>query len=146
MHELGYLERALVGLGGADPVHLHWVCPSVVGAGFVGGSSSSIGFRWKGGTLTVLGVLPGTDRTFANAVSADGSTVVGTSSSDSFQQAFIWTDSNKMRTMIDELKARGFEPPVDLQLANVDFISDDGKTMVGMVHGSTLSFWRIVLQ
>jgi len=120
--------------------------PAVVGTGFVGSSASSIGFRWKGGVLTELGVLPGTDRTSANAVSSDGSTVVGISSTDAFQEAFIWTDSNKMRTIIDELKARGLEPAVDLQLTNADFISDDGKTIVGMVHGTDLSFWRVVLQ
>jgi len=119
---------------------------AVVGWGNTSSSNNAIGFRWKGGVLTDLGVLPGTVHTYGKAVSSDGSTVVGQSGTDAFNQAFIWTDSNKMRTIIDELKARGLEPAVDLQLTNADFISDDGKTIVGMVHGTDLSFWRVVLQ
>ena len=96
--------------------------------------------------MTALGLLAGGVCTLPYAVSFDGSTVVGVTGTNSYQQAFIWTDSNKLRTMIDELKARGYEPPVDLDLANADFISDDGKTIVGMVHATELSFWRVVLQ
>jgi uncharacterized membrane protein len=126
--------------------HVNGTEPAVVGWGNTSSSNNAIGFRWKGGVITELGVLPNTVHTYAKAVSSDGSTVVGQNGTDTFNQAFIWTDSNKLRTIIDELKARGVEPPVDLELTNANFISDDGKTIVGLVSASDAAFWRVVLQ
>ena len=139
-----------IGVGKWDSTqiaHANGTDPAVVGFGQNSGYSAATGFRWKGGVITELGFLPGDTSTVARAVSSDGSTVVGYGANDAtYQQAVIWTDSNKLRTIIDELKARGYEPPADLELAGADFISDDGKTIVGLVHGSDLSFWRVVLQ
>lgn len=126
------------GLNGTDP--------AVIGYGYISSSDSYIGFRWKGGSITQLGLLPGGVYTIPNAVSLDGSTVVGLTGSNAFQQAFIWTDSGKLRTIVDELKSRGLEPPVDLALNSADFVSDDGKTIVGWLAGSPPTFWRAVLQ
>jgi len=120
--------------------------PAVVGYGYISASDSYVGFRWKGGTTTELGLLAGGAYTMPSAVSSDGSTVVGRTGTNSFQQAFIWTDSGKLRTIVDELKARGLEPAVDLALPGADFVSDDGKTIVGWLPGTTPMIWRVVLQ
>ena len=54
--------------------------------------------RAEGGLMTALGLLAGGVCTLPYAVSFDGSTVVGLTRSNSSQQAFIGTDSNKLRT------------------------------------------------
>jgi hypothetical protein len=119
--------------------------PVVVGYGYISSSGSPIGFRWKGGVITELGLLPGVGYTIPNGVSVDGATVVGITGTNAFQQSFIWTDSGKLRTIEDELKARGVEPAVDLALPNATFVSDDGKTIVGWLP-SPQKLWRVVLQ
>jgi hypothetical protein len=120
--------------------------PAVVGSGYISLGDQSIGFRWKGGVLTELGLLTGGKYTTPNAVAADGGTVVGTTGTNAFQQAFIWTDAGKLRTIVDELKARGLEPAVDLTLKYANYVSDDGKTIVGSELTSPPTFWRVVLQ
>ena len=118
--------------------------PAVVGFGYISSSDSYIGFRWKGGTLSQLGALVAGAYSTPNAVSSDG-TAVGVTGTNAFQQAFIWTDKDKLRTIVDELRARGLEPAIDLQLTTANFISDDGKTIVGIQYTQPLTFWRAVL-
>lgn len=118
--------------------------PAVIGYGYISASDTYVGFRWKGGMLTELGLLEGAKFTSPTAISADGGTAVGSSGSNDFQQAFVWTEKDKLRSLMDELKARGLEPAPDLALS-ARFISDDGKTIVGGV-ASPPSFWRIILQ
>jgi uncharacterized membrane protein len=132
-----WTNTMISGVNGTDP--------AVVGYGYVSSTDSYVGFRWKGGVLTELGFLAGGTSTSAYAVSSDGSTVVGSTGTSSLQEAFIWTDSSKLRTVLDELKARGLEPAVDLRIS-ATFISDDGKTLVGYLSAPTPGFMRIVLQ
>jgi uncharacterized membrane protein len=120
--------------------------PAVIGFGYIFASDSYIGYRWKGGVITEFGVLAGGVYSMPHGISSDGSTVVGTTGTNSFQQAFIWTDKDKLRTIVDELRARGLEPAIDLLLTNADFISDDGKTIVGVPHTQPPTFWRVVLE
>jgi len=120
--------------------------PAVVGYAYVSASNSYVGFRWKGGAITDLGLLAGGAYTWPYAVSFDGGTAVGLTGTNAFQQAFIWTDKDKLRTIVNELKARGVEPTVDLTLPSADFVSDDGKTIVGELPTSPPTFWRAVLQ
>jgi TNFR/NGFR cysteine-rich protein len=120
--------------------------PAVVGFGYVESTDSYVGFRWKGGVISLLGALAGGAYSLPTAVSSDGSTVVGTTGSNAFKQAFIWTDKDKMRSIIDEVKSRGFEPAVDLELTDANFISDDGKTIVGLQYTEPPTFWRVVLE
>jgi hypothetical protein len=119
--------------------------PAVVGRGYISATDTIVAFRWKSGTLTELGLLSGGEYTSPAAVTLDGSTVVGLTGTNDFQQAFIWTDQGKLRTILDELVARGLEPPVDLRLINALLISDDGKTIVGSDPGEPRSFWRATL-
>jgi hypothetical protein len=120
--------------------------PAVVGRGYISASDSYVGFRWKGGTLTQLGLLSGGKYTTPAAVSLDGGTVVGLTGTNSFQQAFIWTDAGKLRTIADELRERGLEPPLDLKLTNALFLSDNGKIIVGTELTLPPTFWRVVLE
>ncbi|HKO46435.1 MAG TPA: hypothetical protein VJV79_01850 [Polyangiaceae bacterium] len=120
--------------------------PAVIGFGYVESSDSYVGFRWKGGVLSHFGVLAGGVYSLPSAVSSDGSTVVGATGTNSFKQAFIWTDKDKLRSVVDELKSRGLEPALDLELSEVHFLSDDGKTMVGLRYTQPPSFWRVVLE
>jgi hypothetical protein len=51
----------------------------------------------------------------------------------------------ELRTIVDELKVRGLEPAIDLQLTTADFVSDDGKAIVGIQYTQPPTFWRAVL-
>jgi len=119
--------------------------PVVIGQGYLAAKDLQVGYRWKGGQFTELGVLSGTTTSDPSAVSNDGSTVVGTVGPFEVQQAFIWTDADKLRTIVDELKARGYEPPSDLLIKYPKFISEDGKTIVGVEIINPPTFWRVVL-
>lgn len=116
--------------------------PTVVGDAYVSATDSRVGFRWKGGVITELATLSGGNFISPKGVSADGGTVVGTTN----DSAFIWTDAAKLRSVVDELRARGLEPAVDFMLGASSFLalSDDGKTIVGSETENV--FWRVVLQ
>ncbi|HYP90470.1 MAG TPA: hypothetical protein VEQ59_19995, partial [Polyangiaceae bacterium] len=120
--------------------------PVVVGTGYLPSNTGSSAYRWMNGTITELGNFAGGDYSGANAVSADGGTVVGVAGTNTQQVAFIWTDANKMRSLVDELRARGLEIPVDMSLKFANLISDDGKTIIGSELTDPPTFWRIVLQ
>jgi probable HAF family extracellular repeat protein len=94
-------------------------------------------FRWTQATgLLSLGDLPG-GRFFsqANAVSADGSVVVGQGTSGNAPQtagleAFVWTQRRGMRSVRDVLAAAG----VDMTgwvLTSATGVSGDGRTVAG---------------
>ncbi len=79
-----------------------------------------------------LGDLSGGDfYSNANAVSADGSVVVGYSKSDSGNEAFIWDAENGMRNLKELLIAGGVEGLDGWQLTMANDISSDGRFIVG---------------
>lgn len=123
--------------------NVNGTAPVMIGEGYVTSTSTRVGYRWKGGVFTPLGLLPGAQYSSPTAVSNDGSTVVGTSGDTPL--AFIWTDADKLRTIVTELANRGYEAPSDLLLKYPKFISEDGKTIVGVEIVSPPSFWRVVL-
>ena len=89
-------------------------------------------FYWSAATgLVSLGDLPGGGYTsVVHAVSADGSVIVGMGSTGS-PAAFIWDQTNGMRTLQNVLID---DYGLDLggwTLGGADGISDDGKTIVG---------------
>ena len=62
------------------------------------------------------------------------------------QQAFVWDEEQGIRRVLDEVAACGLELPVDLELANAEFLSDDRSVVVGRpIDASTSSFWRVTL-
>jgi hypothetical protein len=129
----------------ADAINGTTGSPTVVGDAYISGTDSRVGFRWKGGAITELATLGPGNFIYPRGVSTDGGTVVGVAGPSGNQQAFIWTDAGKLRTIVDELRARGLEPAVDFTLGAGSFLalSDDGKTIFGSESENT--FWRVVL-
>jgi uncharacterized membrane protein len=120
--------------------------PVVVGNGYVSGSDSSTGFRWKAKVFTELGLLSGFKYTTPSAVSLDGNTIVGVAQSANFtQESFIWTEQDKLRKFVDELQSRGLEFALDFVITGARFVSDDGKTIVGHEFTEPPTFWRATL-
>lgn len=92
-------------------------------------------FRWTADEGVVgLGFLPGSLSSQANAVSADGSVVVG-ETPGSILQAIIWDEDQGMRRLRDVLSDDhnlGFDM-IGWVLQSAADISDDGRVIVG--HG-----------
>ena len=90
---------------------------------YVGGPGNYQAFRWTAGSGMVgLGYLPGGTNSAATAASADGSIIVGTSSSASGVQAFRWTAGSGMVGL-------GYLPGDTNSVANG--VSADGSVIVG---------------
>jgi uncharacterized membrane protein len=116
------------------------------GSAYVDNTSVKPAYIWRNGTFSEFPKLPGADYDSIGAINADGTVMVGMSGTNSVQRAFIWDETNGMRTVLSETVARGLELPVDLELVDVDFLSDDGTILVGWVYGTDIaSFWRITL-
>src|SRR5262245_3228729 len=84
-------------------------------------------------SLTPLGDLPGGGfRSVANAVSDDGSTVVGFSGLGAGQEAFRWTSGSGM-VGLGDLSGGDFE-------SSADAVSADGSVVVGYgTRGTSIS-------
>ncbi|MEK6643292.1 MAG: PEP-CTERM sorting domain-containing protein [Planctomycetota bacterium] len=89
-------------------------------------------FRWSDGVMTGLGDLPGGDfSSYATAVSADGSVIVGYGSTSLGGAAFVWDSPNGMRDL-RELLVNAFGLNLTgWALPNVRDISADGSVIVG---------------
>lgn len=112
-------------------------------AGHANINDESRSFLWRNGTFSDFPQLPGADYDNIRGMSSDGSVVAGSSGTSSLQRAFLWDEVNGMRTVLAEVAARGLELPVDLELSSADFISNDGRTLVGWNDNNT--FWRVTL-
>lgn len=97
--------------------------------------------------LSTLPVLSGAEYHNAGDVSADGALVVGSSQTGVLSQAILWDQAGGTRTVLAELAARGVELPSDISLNSADFVSSNGKIIVGRqsFDGDT-GFWRVVLE
>jgi probable HAF family extracellular repeat protein len=87
-------------------------------------------FRWANGVMTGLGILAGGIGSVANAVSSDGSVVVGTSSAGGRTFAVRWTEADGLRSVEALFAAAG----VNLsgwQLTAGNAVSGDGTVIVG---------------
>lgn len=116
------------------------------GSAYVDNTTVKPAFIWKDGTFSEFPKLPGADYNGISGISADGTVMVGLSGTNLVQRAFIWDEAAGMRTVLSETVARGLELPVDLEITDVDFLSDDGTILVGWVYGvTTPSFWRVTL-
>lgn len=114
------------------------------GRASIGSSTNS--YLWQNGTFSDLPKLPGADYNYINGMNSDGTVLAGLSGTNSLQRAFIWDPNTGIRTVTAEVAARGLELPVDLELIQVDHLSDDGKILVGWVLGANNpSFWRVTL-
>jgi probable HAF family extracellular repeat protein len=118
-----------------------------------GSADSNHAMRYVNGQMQALGDLPGgMDAAFAQAVSGDGSVVVGEGVIDGFtiqtqvRRAFIWDAVNGMRNLEDVLTGMGVDLG-DFHLLRATGISDDGTVIVGqalMPTGATQPFVAVV--
>jgi probable HAF family extracellular repeat protein len=122
---------------------------SADGAVVVGSSSTAGGglqaYRWAGGVMTALGVLPGYAESIGQAVSGDGTVVFGrcqrTEDQEEFFTAFVWDARRGMRELAAvlagdfglELGGQALEQVVD--------VSSDGRTVVGGSVDGSVSSW-----
>lgn len=82
--------------------------------------------------LIGLGDLPGgAFVSYANAITADGSTIVGLATSSRGEEAFIWDAEHGMRLLADVLTTEFNADLTGWQLSSAWAISDDGRTIVG---------------
>jgi probable HAF family extracellular repeat protein len=112
-------------------------------------SRNILAFRWtQSSQIVSLGDLPGgLDRSIAWDVSADGATIVGGSSTDAGNAAFIWDETNGMRNLADVLTDDFGVDMTGWILFEARGVSDDGLTIVGWgfnPDGDT-SAWRVTL-
>lgn len=86
----------------------------------------------RDGDLQLIDVPTGFENVVPEALSADGNRLVGNRSSpgSSLSEAVIWDEAKGLRTLADELAARGLELPPDAVLPRVHWISDDGRIIV----------------
>lgn len=106
---------------------------TVAGYGFT--PSFAHFFRWRdtggAGTMSDLGVLPGMLNSYARALVADGTAIVGTSSTSSTSAATLWT------TDLGMLDLNTWLPTVGVSVAGWSFlstsegISADGTAIIG---------------
>jgi len=102
-------------------------------------------WTWDGNAWNeqLLGLLPGTPigpfggRSFASAISGDGSVVVGTNrfienGPFSNPTGFIWTAADGMRDIRDVLADNGISLPAGFQIDGLTGISQDGTKIVGV--------------
>lgn len=139
MTGLGFLPSPFPG---PDIVQTSWASSaSGDGSVIVGGSRAfdyesldqTEAFLWLNGKMTGLGDLPGGEfRSYATAVSADGTIIVGQGTGMSGEVAFIWDSLHGMRDLRDVL-VNGFG--LDLTGWTLRYVSDisaDGTAIVGM--------------
>lgn len=91
-------------------------------------------FRWTRGAMTSLGIPGGgNDFTYATAVSANGSIIVGWGESEqtSATAAYIWDAARGARVLADVLRDDYEITTEGWQLLQATGVSDDGKTIVG---------------
>lgn len=131
----------LVGLGdlpGGDVLSVAWGV-SADGNVVVGNSSSANSgygpeaFRWAAGSGMVgLGDLPGGSfSSSGRGVSSDGSVVVGYGDTAAGSEAFVWTQADGMRRLIDVLVANGATGLDGWIFTEAHAVSADGQWVVG---------------
>ncbi|NGX93752.1 MAG: autotransporter domain-containing protein, partial [Candidatus Afipia apatlaquensis] len=136
----------MVSLGsipGWSGVRSYAAAVSANGSVIVGSASDSSfithAFRWTQATgMQDLGTLPGGAFSNATAVSADGNIVVGAATgtgAGNFGFAFRWTQTTGMQKLSDLLAAHGIQPGAGMVLGQADYMSADGKIVVGNLTG-----------
>jgi hypothetical protein len=81
-------------------------------------------------------------------ISSNGTRFIGhaVNSATNTTEAVFWDEADGLRTLFDELTARGLEFPVDVsEIAAGYFISSDGRTLVGQGATGLGPFWRVEL-
>lgn len=133
LHGLGFLSSGRGAYSHAEAV-------SGDGSVVVGTSYTAGGFRayrWEGGVMTALGVLPGYAESIGSAVSGDGAVVFGRCQvyepdlGNEVFTAFVWDRRHGMRALATVLAADFDLDLGGLELLHVTDVSLDGRTIVG---------------
>ncbi|MEK6700644.1 MAG: hypothetical protein AABZ53_00115 [Planctomycetota bacterium] len=97
------------------------------------GANLNHAVMWRDGGILDLGVTPDMARSFATAVSDDGSIVVGYAEmlTDFNDRACVWTQSTGMMILGDYLAASGVSTPAGWTYGGASAISADGRTIAG---------------
>jgi probable HAF family extracellular repeat protein len=93
-------------------------------------------FRWKNGTVTDLGTVPGTDGSVAQAINSNGQIVGYSQTRDSLPRAWIW--QNNVMTDLGNLTGGSYAVPVDIN--DVGQITGSGD--VGVPGGPYAWIWQ----
>jgi probable HAF family extracellular repeat protein len=101
----------------------------VVGTVSTGGNLTAASM-WVNGSLTLLGVPTGFNRSRAFGVSNDGSVVVGQLDGHG-QTAAIWTPGRGMEPLSTYLSFHGIQVPSGINLLTATAVSADGLTIAG---------------
>ncbi|MFI4871428.1 MAG: GC-type dockerin domain-anchored protein [Phycisphaerales bacterium JB061] len=123
-------------------------------------TSTACKWTWDGANWNeeLLGLLPGTPigpsggRSFASAVSGDGSVIVGTNrfidnGPFSLPTGFIWTESTGMIGVEDFLADHGISLPAGFQIDGLTGITQDGTKIIGIgsYPASYPDYWSILI-
>jgi probable HAF family extracellular repeat protein len=142
-HGFRWVDGEMTDIGTLGGTYSYLLDMSSDGTTLVGGAgltdnSSTHAFRWQNGVMEDLGVLEGSTGSFANAVSADGSVVVGSSSPyggfDTYSQnaiAFRWTERTGMESVADWVASEGGSVPLGYALTSATGVSAAGNVVVG---------------
>jgi len=121
-----------------------------VSAGQFGGSPAATGQQLNA-TITARTLLQTTDQ-FESVIlrtNADGSIVVGWSTTDLGMEAFIWDNANKMRRLTDVLSAQGVTDHNGWVLSSATGVTAVGDTLVIVGKGKNpdgnTEAWRAVI-
>ncbi len=141
MSGLGYLPSPFPNPPG-DVVLTSWASAASYDASFIVGASRAFdyegkdqteAFRWHNGVMIGLGDLPGSGfHSHANAVSTDGSMIVGYGTTDQGYRAFLWTPTHGMRDLRDDLIGDYGLDLAGWTLTDATGMSADGKVIVGI--------------
>ncbi len=106
-------------------------------------------FRWTSETGMVdLGLLPWASDGRAEAVSADGSIVVGYNFGSEMTSPFIWDEIHGMRDLSEVLTVDFGLDLTDWDFANATDISSDGRIIVGSgryIPDSSDQAWMVII-
>jgi len=139
--------------------------PAAWGAGFVysvdadGSVFVGFGIEWldettvvrypyisRDGAIEVLDVPEGMQTVIPRKLSADGSRFVGEhlNPDSTLIEALLWDDAGGLRSLYDELMARGLELPIDTELPRAEMLSSNGRVIV-LEAANLAPFTRIEL-
>lgn len=101
---------------------------------------------WVDGIPMNLGVPTGFNRSLANAVSDDGSVVVGQLDGNG-QTAAIWTLGRGMEPLSTYLTFHGISVPSNIKLLTATAVSADGRTIAGYTGppGAGIQGWVVTI-
>jgi probable HAF family extracellular repeat protein len=114
----------------------------VVGISRIADSYDHHAFRWKDGTMTALGSLGEATARSVNALSADGTVLVGQAGGSGMMMyakfseesgiAYRWSEGSGLQSVADWVDENGGATPSGYKLTNATGVSADGTVVLGI--------------